>query len=235
MEIDRILGEDNPPDMPFLRLYTWDAPTISFGCNQNPARRLDLDLCRQERIAVVRRPTGGRELLHGHDLCYSAAIPLDKPIGGVEARAMFVRVNDLLVAALRGMGIDARWAAFSDKPRVGDGPCFIQADSGEITVGGHKLIASAQRVYPRCILQQGSMPLFRPKVDLARFLMYGNHDALRRRIDQITAYLHEISKETKEITLIVGQIRGAFETAYGSPAGPAPEILGSFSRNNHKA
>jgi lipoyl(octanoyl) transferase len=235
MEFDRVLGEESPPDMPFLRLYTWDAPTISIGCNQNPARRLDLDLCRQENIPVVRRPTGGRELLHGHDLCYSAAIPLDKPIGGVRARGVFTVISDLLVAALRGMGIDARWAAFSDRPRLGDGPCFIQADSGEITVSGRKLIASAQRVYPRCILQQGSMPLFRPNVDLARYLRYGNRDELRRRIGRTTAYLHEISPETKEIGFLVEHFRGAFEAAYASPAGLASQIFDSFSRNNHEA
>jgi lipoate-protein ligase A len=219
MEFDRRLGEESPPDLPLVRFYTWDIPTISFGCNQNPARRLDQELCRQEGIPVVKRPTGGRELLHGHDLCYCAAIPIERPVGGVEARRIFAAISATLVEALRAMGIDAQWSAFAARPRLADGPCFTQADSGEITVSGRKLVASAQRVYERCIIQEGSIPLFRPEVDLTRYLKSGDHAVIRRRIDEVAAYLYEVSPETMGIAPPVDNFRKAFERYYGTAAG----------------
>jgi lipoate-protein ligase A len=235
MEFDRVLGEERPPDLPFVRFYTWAVPTISYGCNQNPARRLDLELCRKDNIPVVKRPTGGRELLHGHDLCYCAAIPLQSPVGGVEARQIFGEISQALIAALRARGIDAQWSNLSGKPRLADGPCFMQADSGEITISGRKLVASAQRVFPRCIIQEGSIPLFRPKVDLAKYLRCGDSEQISRRINEVAAYLFEVSPETSEIGSFVSDFQRAFEHHYGAPAGPENNLLMEFPRNNSLA
>lgn len=234
MGIDRFLGEEFPPDLPFLRFYTWDTPTISFGCNQNAAKRINPELCRQDNIPVVKRPTGGRELLHGHDLCYTAAIPLKNPLGSIEARGFFAEINNVLVAGLQAMGVKAQWSAFSGRPRLANGPCFVQANSGEITVSHRKLMASAQRVYERCLIQEGSMPLFRPNVDLARYLNCGGRDDIRRRIDEVAAYLFEVSPESMAIPDLMSNFRQAFENYYRGPAGPAENIIDQFQRNNFR-
>jgi len=218
--------------MPFVRFYTWDTATISVGCNQNPEKRLDLDLCRKENIPVVRRPTGGRELLHGHDLCYCAAIPLDKPVSGVDARRIFAEINDILIAGLREMGIQAQWGAFMAKPRLVNGPCFAQAESGEITVSGKKLMASAQRVFPRCIIQEGSMPLYRTGIDLAQFMICGDREEIRRRMRESSAYFFEEAGDIKGDSALVVNFRKAFEIFYNSLAGPWEMRKGESSRNN---
>jgi lipoate-protein ligase A len=232
MEFDRALGEEHPPDSPLIRFYTWDKATISYGCNQNPAKRLDLEQCCRAGIPVVKRPTGGRELLHGHDICYTAAIPAAMAITGTEAKRIFANVTGVLISALRDMGIDARWSAFCAKPKLVDGPCFVQADSGEITVGGRKLAASAQRVYARCLIQQGSIPIHRPIADLSEFLRSGDRQAIRRRIDEMAAYLADETKETLSLSSIVTIFEEAFASYYGAEAGPAAEIISGFSRNN---
>jgi len=234
MEADRFLGDVEPPDIPLVRLYTWDRPTISLGCNQNPARRIDLDACKRDGIPLVQRPTGGRELLHGHDLCYTAAIPRKNPVGSIEARSFFAEINNVLVAGLQAMGVKAQWSAFSGRPRLTDGPCFVQADSGEITVSHRKLVASAQRVYERCLIQEGSIPLFRPGVDLARYLNSGGRDDIRRRINEVAAYLFEVSPESMVIPDIMSNFQQAFENYYRGPAGPAENIIDQFQRNNFR-
>ncbi|OGC91339.1 MAG: hypothetical protein A2W25_09130 [candidate division Zixibacteria bacterium RBG_16_53_22] len=235
MQIDRILGEESPPDLPFLRFYTWAKPTISIGCNQIIARRINLELCRLDNIPVVKRPTGGRELLHGHDLCYTAAIPLTKRLGAVEARGYFAEISSVLTGALQAMGVKAQWLPFSGRPRLSDGPCFIQADSGEISVAGRKLMASAQRVFEGCLIQQGSMPLFKPKIDLTGYLNCGAGDDIRRRIEEVATNFAEVSPETPTLDDLVSNFRKAFENFYGASAGPAEDILDEFQRNNFRA
>ncbi len=226
MEADRYFGEISPPDTPLLRLYTWDRPTISFGCNQNPGKRIDLGACERDGIPVVQRPTGGRELLHGHDLCYGVAMPQEMGIGGIEARQVFAFITDCLVAALKKLGIMAEGKGLRDRTRAVRGPCFAQIDAGEITVGGKKLVASAQRVYAGCILQQGSIPLVRPSVDLTDYLCLENKDSLEKILELNTAYLGEHSTLTLEA--IAESIKEAFEEGYSGPAGSGEELLQNF-------
>jgi lipoate-protein ligase A len=232
METDRYLGEVSPPPLPLLRLYTWDKPTISYGCNQNPARRLRQELCARDDIPVVKRPTGGRELLHGDDICYTLAWPFENALTAVQAKRVFADINDSLVESLRGMGITAGWNEFKNRPRLQDGPCFAQIDSGEVTVGGRKLVASAQRIFPRCVIQQGSIPLRQPRVDLLAYLNHGDRTSLARAMEISTAFLdgclgREILPEE-----LIDPFKQAFGRLFKGDAGPGnpliEEILGNI-------
>ena len=57
-----------------LRLYRWERPTLSCGFHQRAERRIDFAGCQRFSVDVVRRPTGGRELLHDGDLSFSLVI-----------------------------------------------------------------------------------------------------------------------------------------------------------------
>ncbi|HUV04203.1 MAG TPA: lipoate--protein ligase family protein, partial [Armatimonadota bacterium] len=60
---------------PTLRLYSWQRPAISVGLFQSIERsRIDIQYCHDAGIELVRRPTGGRAVLHGHDLTFSIAL-----------------------------------------------------------------------------------------------------------------------------------------------------------------
>jgi lipoate-protein ligase A len=231
MEADRYFGQESPPDMPLVRFYTWDKPTISLGCNQNPEKRIDLESCGRDKIPVVKRPTGGRELLHGHDLCYSVAMPCEKRINAVEAKRVFGRITNVLVKGLMKMGIAAEWKSLDKRPGIRNGPCFAQVDAGEIMVGGKKLAASAQRVFERCVIQQGSIPLVRPAVDLTNYLRLQNRETIRSIVDMNTAYLHEHLSGGKCLDTIVGKFIKAFDEDFSGPSGPADELLRGFQGN----
>jgi lipoyl(octanoyl) transferase len=232
MEADRYFGEVEPPVLPLVRLYTWDVPTISLGCNQNPIKRIDLPLCKQRGIPVVQRPTGGRELLHGHDLCYCVAIPHQTGMTAVEAKRIFSSITDIFNSALAQMGVMAEGGNLTGRPSAIQGPCFVQTDAGELSVKGKKLVASAQRVFDHCIIQEGSIPLNRSQVDLTEFLYVENKESLKRAMDANTAFLFENLERPVPIESIVECIKQAFEGHYGSPAGSADELLERFQRNN---
>jgi lipoyl(octanoyl) transferase len=232
MEADRYLGEVITPDFPVVRFYTWDKPTISFGCNQNPTKRIDLASCQRDHIPVVQRPTGGRELLHGHDLCYCVAMPHAAGTTGLQAKQIFARITDVLIAALFNMGITAEWRSLSNRPRTMPGPCFAQTDAGEITVAEKKLVASAQRVFERCTIQEGSIPLVRPIVELINYLNTPERDSMRLAMDANTAYLQEQIDGTIPIETVVEHFKLAFEKHFSSQAGPADELMEDFKRSN---
>src|SRR6476619_5981772 len=59
-----------------LSVYSWERPTLSLGRNQTAAGRYDLTAIKHRGIDVVRRPTGGRALLHWHEVTYSVTAPI---------------------------------------------------------------------------------------------------------------------------------------------------------------
>lgn len=140
-----------------FRLYSWSAPTISLGRNQTARDRYDLHRIAERRLGVVRRPTGGRAILHHREITYSVTAPVD---GAGDLRQSYERINRLLVAGLEELGVRAAVAGPSrDKraPAPGMSPCFDEPSSGELTVGGRKLAGSAQWRSEGALLQHGSI------------------------------------------------------------------------------
>ena len=138
-----------------LRVYSWSAPTLSFGRNQSANGRYDRTRIGQRGLAVVRRPTGGRAILHDREVTYSVT----GPVGDAgDLRASYLRINGLLLAALRAMGVDAVPAAPGRRAPVPDvAPCFDQPSAGELIVAGRKLAGSAQWRSEGAFLQHGSI------------------------------------------------------------------------------
>ncbi len=137
-----------------IRVYSWSAPTLSFGRNQNTTG-YDRGELAGGGIGVVRRPTGGRAILHHREITYSVTAPVDAA-GSVADEYSWI--NALLVRALRVMGVPAEIAAPAGRAPAPDAkPCFAEATAGEITAGGRKLVGSAQYREAGAMLQHGSV------------------------------------------------------------------------------
>lgn len=159
MALDHALALACPPDEGVLRLYGWSSPTVSFGRNEPARGRYDLDLAAAMGITFVRRPTGGRAVLHDEEITYSVVVPL-RTFGGL--RRAYVRINEGLVAALSELGVPALLAVGTGGggiERPDAGPCFQAPAPGEVTVGDRKLVGSAQVRVGRVLLQHGSIIL----------------------------------------------------------------------------
>jgi lipoate-protein ligase A len=157
MARDHALALNLPPGEGVLRLYRWNPPTISFGRNE-PSRDLyHRPLAREEGVAFVRRPTGGRAVLHHHELTYGLIFPLNA-FGGL--RAAYRLINKGLLAGIQALGAAAELAADTGPSLPPDaGPCFRQPAEGEVTAVGRKLIGSAQVRIDDAVLQHGSLIL----------------------------------------------------------------------------
>lgn len=138
-----------------LRIYGWRRPTLSLGRNQWAAGRYDTDRAAALGIDIVRRPTGGRAVLHHHEVTYSVTAPAS---GLGTLRESYGCLNRLVLDALRRLGVNAEEARRS-APALAPGivPCFETPTAGEITVDGRKLVGSAQFRERDALLQHGSI------------------------------------------------------------------------------
>lgn len=158
MAVDDALAESvRAGGPPVLRLYRWSPPCLSLGRNQ-PSGGYDRDEIRRRGLDVVRRPTGGRAVLHHRELTYSAATA-QGALGG--PRESYAALNRALVAGLARLGVPARLqpAGAARAPLPSLAPCFEQPVEGEVTAGGRKLVGSAQRMDRGVMLQHGSLPV----------------------------------------------------------------------------
>jgi lipoate-protein ligase A len=136
-----------------LRLYTWDRPTLSLGRHERARGLFDPARIAASGVGVVRRPTGGRALLHHRELTYSVTAP-DTVLLGDSYRA----INTLLLDALGRLGVAARPAAPAGRPLRPEGAaCFAEPAAGELVVHDAKLVGSAQLREDGALLQHGSI------------------------------------------------------------------------------
>ena len=157
MARDHALADELKPGGAVLRLYRWDQPTLSLGRNEPGTSAYDTDVARDSGVPIVRRPTGGRAVLHDDELTYAVVVPL-RGLGGL--RQVYERVNEGLVCGLRSMGADVGLASSSGMASRPDaGPCFQEPAAGEVVAGGRKLVGSAQARVGDALLQHGSLIL----------------------------------------------------------------------------
>jgi len=145
-----------------LRLYGWDPPCLSLGRHQG-TDAADLEFCRSAGIDVVRRPTGGRAVLHHLELTYAVIAPLDRNPLPAALQDAYRRICTGLVAACRELGVAAQLTGGEVNldlpgPRTVV-PCFKAPAGGEVVVGGRKLIGSAMRAHDGAVLQHGAILL----------------------------------------------------------------------------
>jgi lipoate-protein ligase A len=145
--------------LPTLRFYRWEPACLSLGYNQHHSE-VDEDACVGLGYTWVRRPTGGRAILHTDELTYSVVAPQDEPrvMGGIVES--YRRLSQGLLAGLRALGADV-FQAQEEKAldSHSSAVCFDTPSNYEITVNGKKVVGSAQVRRRGIVLQHGSVPL----------------------------------------------------------------------------
>jgi lipoate-protein ligase A len=145
---------------PTLRLYAWQPACLSLGYAQ-PFEDVDTARLGELNWDVVRRPTGGRAILHTDELTYSITTPLVEPRVAGTVLESYNRLAGALLAAVKSLGVPVEVKEHAaGQNNQGQGPvCFEVPSAYEITVGGKKLIGSAQARRREGVLQHGTLPL----------------------------------------------------------------------------
>ena len=194
---------------PTLRLYGWDRPSVSLGRHQR-AGILDLAHCLEAGIPVVRRPTGGRAILHGMELTYSFSAPAGITGLGTGVLESYKALSHAFMHAFKSLGLSAMSTSKAKKSasHASINPlCFSSASYGEISVSGRKIIGSAQRRWPDGFLQQGSIPLELDQEGMAR--VFGVDAEAHREMAGLSEFDRSITLERLSEAVVQG-FREAF-------------------------
>jgi len=146
---------------PTLRLFAWEPACLSLGYAQ-ASSDVDLPALADRGWQLVRRPTGGRAILHTDELTYSVAGPQSDPRLAGSVLESYKCLSAALLDALQRLSIPAESQSGSvPHAALFKGPvCFEVPSNYEITVEGKKLVGSAQARRKEGVLQHGSLPLF---------------------------------------------------------------------------
>jgi lipoate-protein ligase A len=161
MDFDIFLAENLEPNNAILRLYRWNPYCISIGANQS-FNDIDLNKTRYKQIDVVKRPTGGRAILHSEELTYSVAYHIDQ---NTSAKNLY---NEINLALRKGLvNFDERLSDIELEHFQPDfkefykseisAICFAVSAKSELNLYNKKLVGSAQRKIGNVILQHGSI------------------------------------------------------------------------------
>ncbi len=162
MDIDLSIARNLSNNEVFLRFYKWKPYCISLGANQNEIE-IDITKTSKDNIDVVKRPTGGRAILHAEELTYSAAIPLSINLTPQE---IYAKISLSLIKGLikyapslkQKLELENQQPNFPALLKKPSGTlCFASTAKSEVKFDGKKLIGSAQRKLENSVLQHGSI------------------------------------------------------------------------------
>lgn len=187
MAIDRWLLSQHQLGLhpPTLRFYTWSPAAISLGYHQSsfPPHWQQLTW-NGVPVDLVRRPTGGRAVLHQGDLTYAVVTS-----GFTGSRIqVYQQLCEFLIQGWRVLGVQLHYGN-AGRGYIHNPNCFGTATGADLILpDGNKLIGSAQLKRDRAILQHGSIRL-QPDVELFQ-QVFG--DAAFRPLDLPTIQIEEI-------------------------------------------
>lgn len=169
-----LIHTGNHSSPPTLRLYSWLRPTLSLGYSQPCA-----DANSPTLVALgwdcVRRPTGGRAILHTDEMTYSVTAAADEPLVSGSLLDSYQRISSALQHALDLLGTETRADQkypSSTELAKSNPVCFETPSNYEITWNGKKLIGSAQSRKSGGVLQHGSLPLIGDLTRITKALNY---------------------------------------------------------------
>lgn len=161
MKFDIELAKSCPDNEAFLRIYSWNPYCISLGSNQL-FEDINIPKATSDGIDVVKRPTGGRAILHAEEITYSVVMPLSC---GLTPKQIYTKISQALLKGLAEY--DSRLISaeleniqpnFPELLKQPSGVlCFASTAKSEVKFDSKKIIGSAQRKFNNVVLQHGSV------------------------------------------------------------------------------
>jgi lipoyl(octanoyl) transferase len=150
---------------PTIRFYGWNPATLSIGYFQKVEKEIDLDAVKAHNLGFVRRPTGGRGVLHEDELTYSVIVSEEYPDIPKTVTEAYRVISEGILKGFHLLGLEAYFAVPKSNeerdalksPR--SAVCFDAPSWYELVVEGRKVAGSAQTRQKGVILQHGSILL----------------------------------------------------------------------------
>ncbi len=176
-----LIFSGSPGSLPVLRFYSWDSPSLSIGSFQR-VFELDLEELSARGVPLVRRPTGGRAVLHDSELTYSVTCRIPSDFFPSDLMGSYKKIGACFLRGLNFIGLPAELVPVrkgKNNSNLSHPLCFSSPSWYEVLAGGRKLIGSAQRRLKNSFLQQGSL-IIEKDYDALLALMKFESEADRR-------------------------------------------------------
>ena len=237
MALDIKLAKLAGSDEAVLRLYRWKPYCISLGANQNE-NSINRAKAAKDNIDIVKRPTGGRAVLHSEELTYSVIIPVDQKNS---ARNIYREINSALTEGLnlydkRLQKVDLETSQpdfrnlYKEEKSV---VCFAAPAKSELKFEGKKLVGSAQRKMGNVILQHGSILCgdFHKKIVDYLTLTEENYSEVVSMLDS-TADIKSITGQEVDYNSLCESIKEGFASFFSIEFNKPDEEILSAGKND---
>jgi lipoyl(octanoyl) transferase len=216
-DVARALEVSEGAAPPLLRVYQWQPWCISLGRHQDEAD-IERERAARDGIDIVRRPTGGRAILHAEELTYSVVMPHE----GRGILEIYKLISEALVAGLNllvpGVEMAKTQPDFQKLYKEpGSIPCFSSSARYEIEFEGRKLVGSAQRRIGNAVLQHGSLLLGDAHLRLSDYLALDENSRrdIRSDMERHTISLRRIAGREATFEEMAECLRRGFEQSWG--------------------
>jgi len=216
---------------PTIRFYQWSPPAVSLGYFQDLQKEIDVDTCKDMGIDIVRRPTGGKAVLHDKELTYSFIIRESHPLVNNSILETYKKISGGMIRGLSYLGIKAELVPLREKLRsasLSNGNkseirhsdfksiCFSVPSQYEVQVEGKKIVGSAQVRKKEIVLQHGSLLIELEKDKLFSVFNFPSaqiRDRLKTRFNATS--LEEILKKKINFSELSEILPRGFEEEFG--------------------
>ncbi|MDQ1909719.1 biotin/lipoate A/B protein ligase family protein [Paenibacillus sp. GD4] len=205
---------------PTVRFYGWSPASLSIGYFQKAEGEVDLERVEREGLGFVRRPTGGRAVLHDRELTYSIIVAESYPgipRGVTEAYRV---LSEGLLLGFRHLGLDAAMVSLASEEEqrqyasMGSAACFDSPSWYELVVEGRKVAGSAQTRQKGVVLQHGSILLELDVEQLFGLLRFPSERVMERMKQQFVkkaVAINDILRDLGRPAVELDQVKESFE------------------------
>lgn len=198
LDNDLLDRHSNHPQSPsILRFYRWTPAAISLGFHQKQYPDRWHEIVQKYQLDIVRRPSGGRAVVHKGDLTYAVITNIELEGKQRSHREIYEYICEFLIQGFAQLGISLTYGQ-SGRGYIHNPSCFSTATNADLVIpDGRKLIGSAQVYRRNSVLQHGSIAitpdhqllteLFQTKVPIV-----GCEELLRSQYENLSAELIRI-------------------------------------------
>ncbi|AWE09289.1 octanoyltransferase [Lysinibacillus sp. 2017] len=207
---------------PIIRFYEWNPATLSIGYFQQVKRDINMQAVKEQDLGFVRRPTGGRAVLHDQELTYSVIVSEAYPEMPTTVTEAYRVISEGILLGFQNLGLDAYFSVpdsqekFDDLKKPKSAVCFDAPSWYELVVEGKKVAGSAQTRQKGVILQHGAILL---DLDEERLLSVFNFETeeskekMRKKLPEKAVAMNQFSEIPFTIEQCVEAFSKGFEQA----------------------
>ena len=205
---------------PTIRFYQWSPPAVSLGYFQDLQKEIDVDVCQDMGIDIVRRPTGGKAVLHDKELTYSFIIRENHPLVNNSILETYKKISGGMIRGLSYLGVAAELVPLREKSEIHHSDfksiCFSVPSRYEVQVEGKKIVGSAQVRKREIVLQHGSLLIELEKDKLFSIFNFPSAQIRERFKTRFNATsLEEILKRKTSFSELSEILPRGFEKEFG--------------------